>query len=683
MKTYKYILAGLCIASFFVVFTVAAGAVIYVPDNYAKIQWAVDNASEGDTIIVRDGTYKENIRLDKRLTLIGDGSPTIDGQGKGDVVHITADHCVVTGFRCINGRANAGIKTESNWNIIENKTCENNNFGISLMDSSNNTVSSNEVLKNEYGVYMYNSSSPFLVEVRVNAPEYVDEGETFIATIDVDGVTDFNSAQFDSSFDPRIVMVTDVKGGEIDGESVPILGWALMPDSTKDTVRVLITMPTVEIVSGSGYLARIKFDVKGDEGDKSVLDIYNGLLVGINFTDSLGREEEIPTVWVDAEIRVGVEEEEEKEEMSRAASIHNAITSNNRISNNTISNSSYGIYLLSSSSNIFINNSVRSNSEICENSGICTGNGISLVHSTNNEIMNNHIYENYYRGIYLRYSINNVVSNNEIRRNNWHGIHLYESGNSTISSNEIRENNDVGIRVYSSNNCIYLNEFVNNSRNVDSRHSDNLWNSPMEIGYVYNGITYTGYMGNYWGDYTGKDMDKDGIGDTAYDIYEYVEGKEDDFDNYPLMVPRENYLKAPAEKIFDTGASYNPYPSIFGTHNGTITLSQTIMVGKLYTYPCPGTGGHTEYSEISNRSGIIATGRWDGYGGDLHNVSFDAPFVLEAGKAYNYTMKTGSYPQIIHNQTFKNEYGTITCTKFTDANGRVYYDWIPAVKLFI
>jgi len=39
--------------------------IIYVPDDYAKIQWAVDNASAGSTIIVRDGTYTENMDVKK------------------------------------------------------------------------------------------------------------------------------------------------------------------------------------------------------------------------------------------------------------------------------------------------------------------------------------------------------------------------------------------------------------------------------------------------------------------------------------------------------------------------------------------------------------------------------------------------------------------------------------------
>ena len=36
-----------------------AGRVIYVPDDYAKIQWAVNNASAGDTIIIGTVSIKK------------------------------------------------------------------------------------------------------------------------------------------------------------------------------------------------------------------------------------------------------------------------------------------------------------------------------------------------------------------------------------------------------------------------------------------------------------------------------------------------------------------------------------------------------------------------------------------------------------------------------------------------
>ena len=48
---------------------VASAVTIYVPDEFAKIQWAIDNATVGDTIIVRDGAYTENINVNKRLTI--------------------------------------------------------------------------------------------------------------------------------------------------------------------------------------------------------------------------------------------------------------------------------------------------------------------------------------------------------------------------------------------------------------------------------------------------------------------------------------------------------------------------------------------------------------------------------------------------------------------------------------
>jgi len=133
--------------------------------------------------------------------------------------------------------------------------------------------------------------------------------------------------------------------------------------------------------------------------------------------------------------------------------------------------------------------------------------------------------------------------------------------------------------------------------------------------------------------------------------------------------------------IFDTGDSSNPYPSIFGTHKGTLTPDQTITVHKLYTYPCAGTGGHSEYVKIWNETWDGVEAYWKGYQEGGHNIIFDPPLTLEAGTTYYYTIVTGSYPQIIHESSKEVTGGRITCTEFTDANGLSYNNWIPAIRL--
>ena len=140
-------------------------------------------------------------------------------------------------------------------------------------------------------------------------------------------------------------------------------------------------------------------------------------------------------------------------------------------------------------------------------------------------------------------------------------------------------------------------------------------------------------------------------------------------------------------QIFDTGKPANPYPSIFGTHNGSITPYVTIYnVSKLYTYSCPGTGGHTEYVAFyydPNRTEIITEGHWNGYTGDWHNITISPSFTMQAYHTYYYTVRTGSYPQIHHADEREAEegMGIINCTSFVDANGKLYNNWIPAIRL--
>ncbi len=133
--------------------------------------------------------------------------------------------------------------------------------------------------------------------------------------------------------------------------------------------------------------------------------------------------------------------------------------------------------------------------------------------------------------------------------------------------------------------------------------------------------------------------------------------------------------------VFDTGPPANPYPSISGTHSGTLTPNQTITVSSLYTYPCAGTGGHTEYAKIWNDTWTGEEAFWDEYQGNWHSIAFDNPFTLFADKEYYYEIRTGSYPQIHHTDALSTAKGWINCTSFVDANGKEYNGWIPAIKL--
>lgn len=74
-----------------------------VPSQYSTIQSAIDVAIAGDIICVAKGTYNEDVRINKSVTLAGSGAnntSTINGQapGYGGAVRIEADNATVEGF---------------------------------------------------------------------------------------------------------------------------------------------------------------------------------------------------------------------------------------------------------------------------------------------------------------------------------------------------------------------------------------------------------------------------------------------------------------------------------------------------------------------------------------------------------------------------------------------------------
>ncbi|HEC75996.1 MAG TPA: hypothetical protein ENI33_01905, partial [Thermoplasmatales archaeon] len=127
--------------------------------NYSKIQDAIDNASNGDTIFVYSGIYYENVVINKSINLIGENKNTtiIDGNNTGDVVYVTANNVSIRNFTIRNSGNNwrdSGIKIRSSFNHIS---------GCNILDcydgiythfsySSNNTISSCNIYLNNIGI---------------------------------------------------------------------------------------------------------------------------------------------------------------------------------------------------------------------------------------------------------------------------------------------------------------------------------------------------------------------------------------------------------------------------------------------------------------------------------------------------------------------------------------------------
>ena len=85
------------------------GPVYNVDKNryYNTIQSAIDDADNGNTILVSNGTYNENVDVTKSLSIIGENKNTtiIDGGGAGNVVAIEANNVNISGFTIKNGVA--------------------------------------------------------------------------------------------------------------------------------------------------------------------------------------------------------------------------------------------------------------------------------------------------------------------------------------------------------------------------------------------------------------------------------------------------------------------------------------------------------------------------------------------------------------------------------------------------
>ena len=205
------------------------GKTITVDDDggadYTRIQDAIDNASDGDTVFVYNGIYYENLNVNKILNLIGEDkdSTIIDGENKDDVIKIFEDNVKIEKFsirNCKNDYRFSGVNFDSNnnflldcniydnyWgvlcygddNYISNNNIFDNGRGIMLSGANQNMIDNNRISENYGGIYVSHSDRNLIVENEIlnhNSDNYPDShtpGEGILVQYSDDNVISLNN----------------------------------------------------------------------------------------------------------------------------------------------------------------------------------------------------------------------------------------------------------------------------------------------------------------------------------------------------------------------------------------------------------------------------------------------------------------------------------------------------------
>jgi parallel beta-helix repeat protein len=349
--------------------------------GFAKIQDAVNAASDGYTILVHDGTYTENVNVNKRLTIRsenGAASTIVQVASLTDhVFEITADYVNISGFNVTGatGGDEAGIYLGyANHSNVSDNTASNNWAGIGLVVSSNNTITSNIAsANNKYGIGLSLSNYNNIMD---------NTASNNTVGIGLDH-SNYNS-------------ITDNTASKNTEEGIGL----------EDSIYNTITSNTVSANADCGialYSSHYNFITNNAASN-------NEYGIGLSSSDYNNISDNTAT---NNDCGIGLKEQ----------SSYNNITSNTASANNQ-----YGIGLSVSDYNNITSNTASNNWA-----------GIGLSWSNYNNISDNTASNNYY-GIGLEHSIYNNISGNTANSNNGLGIYLYSSSSNNLIYNNYFDN---------------------------------------------------------------------------------------------------------------------------------------------------------------------------------------------------------------------------------------------------
>lgn len=497
---------------------VGAEEIVVVPGE--NIQEAIDGASPGDVIKVQSGTYQENLRVDKMLTLLGvdtgGGKPVVDASAKGPAISLNEDGIRIEGFTVTKSVRTSESENETRSdeegdnlyleyvgiliNGADNCTVANsiaalNQCGIAVAYSSNSSVEKNKVTYSECGIFILNASYGTIEDNIVSESFEVGIG---LSVCDNNAIIGNKVVKSGTVGDGIWVSGSKNIIADNDVSENPFYGIVLRGnDNTISNNRAQDNGK-----SGLKLLGSFRNNVSGNDFSQNG---ESGISISEHCNDNVFSENVLNGNGM---YGVYLENSSDNTIVSNDA-IHNEwgiglckFSNNNTIMANNASSNLLGITLWDKSNyNQIFENDISlserygiqlmdsSNNSIAENIVYHNGGGIGLFASSDENIIerNNASY-NKYSGIDLddchdnvvrrnRADYNewggiglylgcekNIVEDNDVGYNNWAGISLAECDGNVVASNNITRNVRGGIKLQRSrDNLLYQNDLVENA----------------------------------------------------------------------------------------------------------------------------------------------------------------------------------------------------------------------------